>query len=104
MIRLVSAGAIVAMLGGAPLQCRHDPDPSVRREDSAGDALYALAEDFRARGNDDAAKQTLRFLVERYPSNRHVPAAREELDRGGRVAPKVDAKSAIVDSGTDAAR
>lgn len=80
MMRILSAGALVAALGSAPLQCKHDPDPSLRREDSAGDALYALAQDFRAKGNEPAAKQTLRFLVERYPSNRHVPAARAELD------------------------
>lgn len=80
MIRLVAAGTLIASLGFAPLQCRRDPDPNLRREDSPGDALYALAQDFRTKGNEDAAKQTLRFLVERYPSNRHVPAARAELD------------------------
>jgi hypothetical protein len=85
MIRVVAAGALFAALGSAPLQCRHEPDPNLRREDSAGDALYALAQDFRAKGNEDAAKQTLRFLVERYPSNRHVPTAREEL--GGAAPP-----------------
>ena len=79
-MRLVAAGALLAALGSAPLQCRHDPDPNLRREDSPGDALYALAQDFRAKGNEDAAKQTLRFLVERYPSNRHVPAAKAELE------------------------
>ena len=92
MIRIVTAGALLAALGSAPMQCRHEPDPNLRREDSAGDALYALALDFRAKGNEDSAKQTLRYLVEHYPSNRHVPAAREELG-GASVAsaPKTDA-------------
>lgn len=91
MLRLITAGALLAALGTAPLQCRHDPDPNLRREDSAGDALYALAQDFHAKGDDAAAKQTLRYLVEHYPSNRHVPAARAELDGAGAMDPKVDA-------------
>jgi hypothetical protein len=78
VIRLLGAGLIVASLG-APLQCGSGSDPAVRREDSAGDALFNLAQDFRAKGNEPAAKDTLRYLVEHYPSNRHVPAARAEL-------------------------
>jgi hypothetical protein len=83
---LASAGAgaiLLASLGSAPIQCKHDPDPNLRREDSAGDALYALAQDFRAKGNEQAARETLRFLVEKYPSNRHAPAAKAELDGAG---------------------
>jgi hypothetical protein len=71
------AGLFVA-LSGAPLQCGHG-GADVKHEDDAGDTLWALAMDFRAKGNEEAAKQTLRYLVERYPSNRHVPEAREEL-------------------------
>jgi hypothetical protein len=78
VIRLAAAGLLVASLG-APLQCGGGSDPAVRREDSAGDALYGLAQDFHAKGNEQAAKDTLRYLVEHYPSNRHVPAARAEL-------------------------
>lgn len=89
MIRLVTAGALLAALGTAPMQCRHDPDPNLRREDSAGDALYALAQDFRAKGDEPAATRTLRYLVEHYPSNRHVPEARAELE--GKAEPKPDA-------------
>lgn len=79
MMRIVTAGALLAALGNAPMQCRHDPDPNLRREDDAGDALFALAQDFRAKGDEESAKHTLRFLVLRYPSNRHVPAVRAEL-------------------------
>jgi hypothetical protein len=92
MIRIVTAGALLAALGTAPMQCRHDPDPNLRREDDAGDALYALAQDFRAKGDEESAKQTLRFLVEKYPSNRHVPSARAELGaEGSKPAAKTDA-------------
>ncbi len=79
MIRVALAGALLAALGNAPLQCGHGHEGNMRPEDDAGDALYALAQDFRAKGDDPASKQTLRFLVEHYPSNRHVPAARAEL-------------------------
>ena len=93
MMRIVTAGALLAALGVAPMQCRHDPDPNLRREDDAGDALYSLAQDFRAKGDEESAKHTLRFLVERYPSNRHVPAARAELGlpEGAKPEPKTDA-------------
>lgn len=66
----------------APMQCKRDPDPSLRREDTAGDALFGLAQDFKAKGHDEASRATLRYLVERYPSNRHAPAARAELGLG----------------------
>jgi hypothetical protein len=79
MRTLAASLAIVLALEGAPLQCSRSPDPELRREDSAGDALWDLAQDFDKRGNHTAARDTLRFLVERYPSNRHAPAAREQL-------------------------
>jgi hypothetical protein len=93
MIRVaiaLSSGALVTALGTAPMQCGHGGSSgATTHEDSPGDALYALSQDFHAKGNDDAAKQTLRFLVEKYPSNRHVPAARAELE--GAAEPRIDA-------------
>jgi hypothetical protein len=75
----------LALLIHAPLQCSHDPDPSVRTEDTAGDALWDLSKDFQARGDHVAAQHTLEVLVSRYPSSRHAPAAKEMLggDAGG---------------------
>lgn len=70
---------VLATFADAPLQCSRTPDPNLRREDTAGDALWDLAQDFKAKGNHEAARQTLQKLVDSYPSNRHVPAAREEL-------------------------
>jgi hypothetical protein len=91
MMRIVAAAAVIAALGNAPLQCGHGSDSGVRSDDP-GDALYALAQDFKAKGNDESSKQTLRYLVEKYPSNRHVPAAREELGgAGASLDPKTDA-------------
>jgi outer membrane protein assembly factor BamD (BamD/ComL family) len=84
-----AAFVVIAALGNAPLQCSRSPDPDLRREDTAGDALWALSRDFEKQGNHDAARATLRFLVERYPSNRYAPAAREELAaKGGEPKPE----------------
>ena len=77
---LLGASALVASLGNAPMQCGHGSSSGSARQDEPGDALYALSQDFHAKGNDEASKQTLRFLVEKYPSKRHAPAARAELE------------------------
>jgi hypothetical protein len=63
----------------APLQCTRDPDPNLRSEDTAGDALWALAQDFRAHHDEAGARATFRYLAEHYPSSRYAPAARNEL-------------------------
>ena len=76
----------------APLQCSHDPDPSERIEDTAGDALWELANDFEARGDHEAARHTLETLATRYPSSRHVPAAKEILDGGAWVVSDAGAR------------
>jgi len=59
-----------------------DADPSVRTEDTAGDALWDLAKDFEAHGDHAAAMHTLETLVTRYPSSRHAPVAKDLLDGG----------------------
>ena len=74
---------------GAPMQCQHDPDPNNRMEDTAGDALWGLAQKFEGEHNDVAARDTLRYLVETYPANRHAPAARAKLG-GAAAAPASD--------------
>ncbi len=74
-----AAGILATSIAGAPFQCGSSNRPDVRAEDSAGDALFELAMDFRAKGNEAAARETLRYLVEHYPSNRRSPAARAEL-------------------------
>lgn len=74
--------AILALLGAiaaAPLQCTRDPDPKRAVYEDPAEALYALAEQFRAEGNEPARKTTLRRLADRYPSSRFARMAREEL-------------------------
>jgi hypothetical protein len=74
-----AAGLLLAAIGLAPMQCAHEPDPALRQEDTAGDALWALALRFEAQHDDAAEKETLRYLVEKYPSSRHVAEAKAKL-------------------------
>lgn len=78
MVRLALAAAL-GLAALAPIQCKRDPDPALRQEDTAGDALYALAQKFRAEGQIESARATLKYLVDRYPSSRYAGAARDEL-------------------------
>ena len=78
---LRAAVATAALIAAAPFQCGRGPDPGLRQEETAGDALWALGEDFADAGDDHAAKRTYRFLVERYPSSRYAPAAQEKLEK-----------------------
>lgn len=75
---VLSAALMLAAL--APMQCTKKYDPSQAREETAGDGLYSLAEDFKAKGNQEAYVSTLRFLVTRYPSSRRAERARQELE------------------------
>ena len=81
--RLFAAGLVAGATSLAPMQCAHDPDPTLRREDSAGDALWDLAQRFEAAHKIGAARDTLTFLVETYPSNRHAADAKDVLQRLG---------------------
>jgi hypothetical protein len=71
--------AAATMLGTAPIQCGHDGDPALRKDESPADALWDLARRFREAHDDAGATKTLEYLVERYPASRWAPAARDEL-------------------------
>jgi hypothetical protein len=75
--------ASVVLLATAPLQCGHTSDASLREDDSPGDALWALAAEFRDAHDEAAERRTLQYLVARYPASRWVKAAREELGKLG---------------------
>jgi hypothetical protein len=78
MIR-VGVLALAIATSTAPFQCGGGSSEETAHEPTAGDALWDLAQDFHKQGNDPAARATLKYLVDHFPSNRHVPAAREEL-------------------------
>jgi len=84
---IAKAAVFATLVSFAPVQCAHDPDPSVRREDSPGDALWTMSQKFEAEHNDVAAKETLEYLIAQYPSSRHAGAAKDELIRLGSVEP-----------------
>jgi hypothetical protein len=82
MLRAVfrSLPLLLALVALAPMQCGKSQDPSLQKEDTPGDALYTLAQDFRTKGNEVAYRDTLKFLVKQYPSSRRALAARSELE------------------------
>jgi hypothetical protein len=85
---LASAAALMTAFGfssgAVPLQCGGSDTPAeMRTEDTAGDALWDLADKFHAEHNDAAERETLEDLVQRYPSSRHSPAAKERLAQMG---------------------
>ncbi len=86
-LHAVGVLAAAASLSIAPMQCAHKPDPDLRREDSPDDALWGLAQDLHARGNDAAAHEALRYLLAKYPSSRHAAEARAELGAGAPPSP-----------------
>lgn len=76
----LAAVPLVLSLAFAPYQCAKKADPEVEREETPGEALYRLAEEFRARGDEEAYRTTLEFLVTRYPASRFAQAARTDLE------------------------
>ena len=87
MNRAAVLASAFSWLALAPYQCGKGKQdmPEFRREESAGDALWGLAERFEQEHNGPAKHATLRYLVERYPSNRHAADARDALGDAGVV-------------------
>lgn len=71
--------SLVALLA-APLQCPSRATPEMTREDRPDEALWSLGERFARDGNEPARRETLRYLVERYPSSRFSVRAALALD------------------------
>jgi outer membrane protein assembly factor BamD (BamD/ComL family) len=79
IVRVLAGSIVAAAFAAAPLQCPHETDAAHCWDDAPGDGLWDLAQKFRDNHDDAAARRTLAFLVERYPSSRFAPAARDEL-------------------------
>jgi hypothetical protein len=82
-VKLALVAGLAVVLAGAPFQCASDPDPNRRMEDTAPEALWQLSERFEAQGDEQARQETLRHLVERYPSSRFARRAELVLERAG---------------------
>ncbi|GAC1352820.1 MAG: hypothetical protein NVSMB1_19550 [Polyangiales bacterium] len=63
--------------GLAPYQCKSD-DPARAREETPGESLWSLCTRFASKGDDEAARATLDYLMERYPSSRQAARAKDE--------------------------
>ena len=62
----------------APYQCGKPADRAAR-EETPGEALYALAQKMKAEGDERGYRTTLRYIVDRYPSSRYAATARSDL-------------------------
>ena len=62
----------------APYQCGKGADRAAR-EETPGEALYALAQKMKTEGDDRGYRTTLRYIVDRYPSSRYAATARIDL-------------------------
>jgi outer membrane protein assembly factor BamD (BamD/ComL family) len=78
---------LLAASAYAPIQCGSKPRPDLRMEEEPAEALYKLAERFGAQGDTKARIDTLRFIVERYPTSRFAQAAKLDLEQLG-AAPR----------------
>lgn len=76
---MIRAGALVTLLAFAPLQCTKSRGAEDRMEDTAGDALWDLAQACKKENDSGCERRTLKFLVERYPSSRHAGEANDRL-------------------------
>jgi hypothetical protein len=75
---------LAASLSFAPFQCEKEIDPSKAREESPGEALYGLAEQFKADGDEAARVRTLEYIVARYPKSRFAIMAQDDLEKAGK--------------------
>jgi hypothetical protein len=76
----MTRGVLVALaMALAPVQCPHDTDAAHCWDDTPGDGLWSLAHRFHALHDDAAERETLKAIVDRYPSSRWAPAARDVL-------------------------
>ncbi|MFO0693504.1 MAG: hypothetical protein U0230_08110 [Polyangiales bacterium] len=102
-MKLSASILTIALLGTAPFQCAHDPDASEHAHDTPSEALWTLSEQFKANGENQARTETLRMIVDRYPTSREADQAREALGQtGGSTTPpaSTSASTPTTTSGT----
>ena len=87
MARIAVLVLAAALTGSAPFQCSSQPDPDNALEETPGEALYRLAEQFRKDGDTKAWRTTLRYLVAQYPSSRFAERARADLEQTDAAPP-----------------
>jgi len=81
-MRSLAALVVFGLFASAPLQCGGgDAESTERRSETPGEALYGLAQEFKARGDDDGWRRTLEYLKRRYPNSRFAVRAKNDLER-----------------------
>lgn len=90
---LLGSVLVIAAVAKAPFQCASEIDPNRRLYEDPSEVLYDLAERFKASGERRARVDTLRFLVERYPSSRFAGMARQDLEDLGEAGASSGAAS-----------
>ncbi len=78
-MRFIAISILASALGGAPLQCSKEPEHQQREYETPAEALYSLAQTFKERGDQKAWRQTLEYLVKRYPNDRYAKKATVDL-------------------------
>lgn len=73
-------------LNSAPLQCSSDREPDLRRYETPSEALYGLAVELKQKGNEDGWRDTLQYLVRRYPNSRFAERAKQDLQAASSVS------------------
>lgn len=79
----VAAALLLAASASAPIQCGSSVRPEHRLEEEPAEALYKLADRFASQNDRKARIETLRFIVERYPTSRFAQAAKLDLEQLG---------------------
>ena len=83
----IGAGVLLFAMSFAPFQCAREPDPNRRIEDEPAEVVYRLAERFKSESKPDARAETLKFLIERYPTSRFAKFATQDLAEMGQAPP-----------------
>src|SRR4051812_19300293 len=71
----------------APFQCAGEAKPDLRREEEPAEALYNLAEQFKAKGAAGARADTPRYIAKMSPTSRFAESARLDLEELSEPAP-----------------
>lgn len=95
----VLALAFTLLLGTAPFQCANDPEPEERLEDTPAEALFNLAAHFHDQNQEEARRETLRQIIDQYPSSVEAHQAQLILD-GHELTPEPTSGSTESASGT----
>ena len=76
---VVLCSLLLASGNWAPIQCSGEPEPELRRYETPGEALYGVATELKAKGNDAGWRTTLEYLIRRYPNSRFAERAKQDL-------------------------